>query len=271
MAKKSSKTTHVLNLLSGHDTKKEPEIVQPQSAETPAVSIIDTTEKDPVAEQIQENLLHELEKETEVVPETKPESEIEATPEVQQAEATPEVQQAPQPETTQQTSAIPEVQQAPQPEAVQQAEAAPETTQQIAAIPEVQQAPQPEATQQTAAAPETTQQTAVIPEVQQAPQPEATQQAEAAPEPEFVHVNIMEEIVRDKIIYFMRQFDCCTCDRCIADAIALTLNGLMPKYIVTDPAAKDPLISLYTNRFIPDVTVEATKACMIIKENPRHK
>lgn len=207
MAKKSSKTTHVLNLLSGHDTKKEPEIVQPQSAETPTVSIIDTTEKDPVAEQIQENLLHELEKETEAVPETKPESEIEATPEVQQAEA------------------------------------APETTQQIAAIPEVQQAPQPE----------------------------ATQQAEAAPEPEFVHVNIMEEIVRDKIIYFMRQFDCCTCDRCIADAIALTLNGLMPKYIVTDPAAKDPLISLYTNRFIPDVTVEATKACMIIKENPRHK
>ncbi|WP_251388146.1 late competence development ComFB family protein [Mediterraneibacter agrestimuris] len=243
MAKKSSKTTHVLNLLSGHDTKKEPEIVQPQSAETPAVSIIDTTEKDPVAEQIQENLLHELEKETEVVPETKPESEIEATPEVQQAEATPEVQQAPQPEATQQT----------------------------AAAPEVQQAPQPEATQQAAAAPETTQQTAAIPEVQQVPQPEATQQTVAAPEPEFVHVNIMEEIVRDKIIYFMRQFDCCTCDRCIADAIALTLNGLMPKYIVTDPAAKDPLISLYTNRFIPDVTVEATKACMIIKENPRHK
>ncbi len=261
MAKKSSKTTHVLNLLSGHDTKKEPEIVQPQSAETPAVSIIDTTEKDPVAEQIQENLLHELEKETEVVPETKPESEIEATPEVQQAEATPEVQQAPQPETTQQTSAIPEVQQAPQPEA----------TQQTAAAPEVQQAPQPEATQQAAAAPETTQQTAAIPEVQQVPQPETAQQTVAAPEPEFVHVNIMEEIVRDKIIYFMRQFDCCTCDRCIADAIALTLNGLMPKYIVTDPAAKDPLISLYTNRFIPDVTVEATKACMIIKENPRHK
>ena len=243
MAKKSSKTTHVLNLLSGHDTKKEPEIVQPQSAETPAVSIIDTTEKDPVAEQIQENLLHELEKETEAVPETKPESEIEATPEVQQAEATPEIQQAPQPEATQQT----------------------------AAAPEVQQAPQPEATQQAAAAPETTQQTAAIPEVQQVPQPETAQQTVAAPEPEFVHVNIMEEIVRDKIIYFMRQFDCCTCDRCIADAIALTLNGLMPKYIVTDPAAKDPLISLYTNRFIPDVTVEATKACMIIKENPRHK
>ena len=174
MAKKSSKTTHVLNLLSGHDTKKEPENVHPQPSEASSVSIIDTTEADPVAEQIQENLLHELEKAAEPVPEPL-------------------------------------------------AEPAPEPT------------------------------------------------AEAVPEPEFVQVNIMEEIVRDKIIYFMRQFDCCTCDRCIADAIALTLNGLMPKYIVTDPAAKDPLISFYTNRLIPDITVEATKACMIIKENPRHK
>lgn len=90
-------------------------------------------------------------------------------------------------------------------------------------------------------------------------------------EPDFVRVNLMEEIVNDKIIYFMRQFECCTCDRCIADTVALTLNGLPPKYIVTEPAAKEPLISFYTNRFISDITVEATKACMFVKENPRHK
>ncbi len=80
----------------------------------------------------------------------------------------------------------------------------------------------------------------------------------------------MERIVQDKIIYFMRQFDVCTCDRCKADVIALTLNGLLPKYIVTMPSAVDPLISYYTNRLISDVTVEATKACMVVKENPRH-
>lgn len=90
------------------------------------------------------------------------------------------------------------------------------------------------------------------------------------PEPDYVTVNVMERIVTDKIIYFMRQFDVCTCDRCVADAIALTLNGLAPKYIVTMPMAVDPLLSLYTNRFISDVTVEATKACIIIKDNPRH-
>lgn len=90
------------------------------------------------------------------------------------------------------------------------------------------------------------------------------------PEPDFVYLNIMEEIVKDKIIYFMRQFDVCTCDRCKADTIALTMNGLLPKYIVTTPAAVDPLLSYYTNRLISDVTVEATKACMTIKDNPRH-
>ncbi len=90
------------------------------------------------------------------------------------------------------------------------------------------------------------------------------------PEPDFAYINIMESIVKDKIIYFMRQFDVCTCERCVADTIALTLNGLAPKYVVTSPAAVDPLISYYTNRLISDVTVEATKACMVIKDNPRH-
>lgn len=89
-------------------------------------------------------------------------------------------------------------------------------------------------------------------------------------EPDFVSINLMEQIVKDKIIYFMREFDVCTCERCKADTIALTLNGLKPKYIVTMPAAAAPLVSYYTNRYISDITVEATKACMTIKENPRH-
>ena len=103
------------------------------------------------------------------------------------------------------------------------------------------------------------------------PAPEiSSPEPEPEPEPEFAYLNVMERIVEDKIIYFMRQFDVCTCARCKADTVALTMNGLMPKYIVTTPAAVDPLLSYYTNRLISDVTVEATKACMTIKENPRH-
>ena len=221
MARKSNKTAHVLNLLSGHDTKKEPEKEletdvkkdadpiseqdsQPKDAQqphpdpeptekiprgkisvpdSPSVSIIDQTEKDPVAEQIQANLFQEFQKEHDMNPEESQKESREKDP--------------------------------------------------VAELPTIVSEPEPE--------------------------------------PEFVRINVMERIVSDKIIYFMRQFECCTCEKCIADTIALTLNGLPPKYIVTEPAAEAPLLSFYTNHFISEITVEATKACMTVKENPRHK
>lgn len=103
-----------------------------------------------------------------------------------------------------------------------------------------------------------------------AEEPESVPESEPEPEPDFVYLNVMETIVKDKIIYYMRQFDVCTCDRCVTDTIALTMNGLTPKYIVTSPAAVDPLIGFYTNKLISDITVEATKACITVKDNPRH-
>lgn len=226
MARKSNKTAHVLNLLSGHDTKKEPEKEletdvkkdadpiseqdsQPKGAQqphpdpeptekipqgkisvpdSPSVSIIDQTEKDPVAEQIQANLFQEFQKEHDMNPEESQKESWEKEPEAEPVA-----------------------------------------------------------------------------------EPESTIVSEPEPEPEFVRINVMERIVSDKIIYFMRQFECCTCEKCIADTIALTLNGLPPKYIVTEPAAEAPLLSFYTNHFISEITVEATKACMTVKETPRHK
>ena len=137
------------------------------------------------------------------------------------------------------------------------------TIEPAAAVP----APAPEPESQ--AEPEPKLQAEPEPELQ-AEQAESVSELQAEPESDFAAINVMEHIVRDKIIYFMRQFDVCTCDRCKADVTALTLNGLMPKYIVTMKAAVDPLLSYYTNRLISDVTVEATKSCMIVKENPRH-
>ena len=151
-------------------------------------------------------------------------------------------------------------------ESAQEEAAQEDMTSQIEETPQ-KEAPQEEAPQEQVTQKEVTSQAAEP--VQEAPQ-EIVPEEEPQEESDFVVVNLMERIVRDKIIYFMRQFDVCTCDRCIADTTALTLNGLAPKYIVTMPAAVDPLLSLYTNKFISDITVEATKACIIIKENPRH-
>ena len=169
-----------------------------------------------------------------------------------------------------QTAASQDIAPVSQPVTVQDAEAA-VPAQETAVSPQPDQTPAaaPEAPPVQEAAPIS--QSASEPAVSApAPVPTPEPEPEPEPEPDFAAINVMEHIVRDKIIYFMRQFDVCTCDRCKADVTALTLNGLMPKYIVTTKAAVDPLLSYYTNRLISDVTVEATKSCMIVKENPRH-
>ncbi len=161
---------------------------------------------------------------------------------------------------------LPESTPVSQPVTVQDAEAA---------VPAQETAVSPQPDRTPASAPEANLVQEAAPILQSASEPAVSAPAplptpEPEPEQDFAAINVMEHIVRDKIIYFMRQFDVCTCDRCKADVTALTLNGLMPKYIVTTKAAVDPLLSYYTNRLISDVTVEATKSCMIVKENPRH-
>lgn len=288
MARKSNKTAHVLNLLAaGHDSAKnsseETEHTEPsvsQSAEAPAseapspvkapeasVSVIDTTEHDPVADLIHQKLLEELEDETIHIPE--PESIAEPEPNELRI-PTPEAISEPEPKTFQ----IPEPVLESEPEVFQIPEPIPESE------PEVFQIPEPDSELTHFSEPEAdtiqTPESVPEPEALQAAEPQAADEpnpqpaAAAEPEPDFVTINVIERIVRDKVIYFMREFDVCTCDRCKADTIALALNGLPPKYIVTMPAAVEPLLSFYTNKYISTVTVELTKACIAVKENPRH-
>lgn len=238
MARKSNKTAHVLNLLAtGHDSKNEntdeAEVLETSEAsedikvsETSApqsVSVIDTTEADPVANLIHQKLLEELPVDIE-----------------------PEPAHIPEPEPVPEPEPEPELAYVPQTESVSASEPESEPEAVVVSEPESEPVPVP----------------AAAPEPEPVPEPE--------PEPDFVMVNVIEKIVRDKVIYFMRQFEVCTCDRCIEDTIALTLNGIAPKYIVTAPAAVDPLVSFYMNKYISTITVEITKACMTIKENPRH-
>lgn len=89
-------------------------------------------------------------------------------------------------------------------------------------------------------------------------------------EPSYQYVNVMEKIVNDEVIYFMREFDMCMCDRCIADTKALALTNMPAKYIVKEKSAIPPLMNFYANKFIGYVTVELTKACTVVKQIPHH-
>lgn len=86
----------------------------------------------------------------------------------------------------------------------------------------------------------------------------------------FTAVNVMERLVRDKTEGYMKQFGNCTCSRCVEDTVALALTNLPSKYVVVNRDAVSPLLNFYEKQYAGQITVEITKACIKVKENPRH-
>ncbi|TWH78758.1 late competence development ComFB family protein [Sedimentibacter saalensis] len=81
--------------------------------------------------------------------------------------------------------------------------------------------------------------------------------------------NVMEKLVLNKLDATLKKMNCCRCDRCKEDIIAIALNNLKPMYIV---ANKDNI-----NQKIHDlgdigseVTTEVIKAVLTVRKNPRH-
>ena len=62
----------------------------------------------------------------------------------------------------------------------------------------------------------------------------------------------------------------CTCEQCINDVKALTLNELQPRYVsISDNQLKAKIISWETQHRV-EITKLLTKAFKRVKENPRH-
>ncbi len=87
---------------------------------------------------------------------------------------------------------------------------------------------------------------------------------------DLVTVNIMEELVYSRVPEMMTNFGVCTCPRCLNDVIALTLNMLPPKYVVTLKGQLFSKLATYANQHNADLFAAATKAFMMVSENPRH-
>ena len=339
MARKSNKTAHVLNLLSGGEpekevqqpqeakteaetttVKEEPEPAKAEAAPTPAptpaitqaaapevpsnISIIDNgaKEADAVAEQIHEELLKELEREERaagtatapVAEASKEEASAASVTESPKTEAlstsvaespNTEVPSTPVAESSNTEAPSTSVAESPETEVPSTSVAEPTKAEAPSTpdvgIPKVEASSAPVAEAPKIEAPSTPiaetakEETASTPAAEE-PKSEPEEVLELSPEPpvepepDFVMLNVMQRVVEDKIIYFMKQFEVCTCDRCKADTIALTLSGLPSKYRIVDKHAVDPLVSYYTGRLISQVTVEALKACTQVKDNPRH-
>ena len=231
MAKKTNKTSHVLNLITGSqppvassgetqpsssasgETQQEGSAAEePVRVPSANVTVVDPREEGKLAEEIQKNLIQELEKE---------QTEEHAEQPREQEEQLEE--QAEQPREQEEQSE--------------------------------EQSEQPKTNAGTP--------------VQKEPEQQEEQKQEDGPS--YRVVNIMEEILTPELILdALKSNGTCTCSRCQADVKALMLTRLPPKYIVADNTAVPMLLTFYRNKFRVAVLSQSMRACMEVKEHPRH-
>lgn len=83
-------------------------------------------------------------------------------------------------------------------------------------------------------------------------------------------VNVMPPLVEETLERYVRLFHLCDCPRCLADAKALALSRLPAKYVVLTEHAFTPMMSLYRAKFDSMVTTQVVYACKQIIDAPRH-
>lgn len=83
-------------------------------------------------------------------------------------------------------------------------------------------------------------------------------------------INVMEYLVSQKVEYYARMFHLCCCPRCLADSMALALSRLPAKYVVLPEQSYRPMLSFLEAKFDSMVTAQVIYACKQVLEAPRH-
>lgn len=92
----------------------------------------------------------------------------------------------------------------------------------------------------------------------------------AEPGSERVLHNIAEDVTKSKAPEIMEELNMCTCPDCVYDVVALTLNHSQPLYTVTRKGELFQKLTSYETQYGADLVREITKACMQVKLHPRH-
>lgn len=85
-----------------------------------------------------------------------------------------------------------------------------------------------------------------------------------------VLVNVLEELVREKVDSAIKSLDMCSCEKCRLNACVIALNALPAKYVTTTKGALMALLAASNLEYQTSVQVEVIKALNVVKENPMH-
>jgi competence protein ComFB len=82
--------------------------------------------------------------------------------------------------------------------------------------------------------------------------------------------NLMEELVINALEDVLKDINMCKCEICVTDIMAIALNSLPPKYIVTEMGELYSKSNVLRQQFEVDIISAITKAAVIVKRKPRH-
>jgi len=82
--------------------------------------------------------------------------------------------------------------------------------------------------------------------------------------------NYTEDAVRAYLDKWYPQANVCQCDGCRLDVMAIMLNNIKPKYVVTDTGALYAQMDEFDPQNRIDFMTEMTQAIKIVSSRPRH-
>jgi len=82
--------------------------------------------------------------------------------------------------------------------------------------------------------------------------------------------NYMEELVSAKTDELLKFMDMCKCEKCRLDIIAIALNELPTKYVVSEKGELYTKLNELEQQFEIDVETAIVKAAATVSRNPKH-
>ncbi|UNC91716.1 late competence development ComFB family protein [Candidatus Contubernalis alkaliaceticus] len=83
--------------------------------------------------------------------------------------------------------------------------------------------------------------------------------------------NLMEEVAPEVLEDLWKKENMCRCEKCRLDILAMALNNLSPRYVVTDRGKTFSRTDFLELQNRVDVITAISNALRIVKNNPHHE
>ncbi|MCH5206903.1 MAG: late competence development ComFB family protein [Oscillospiraceae bacterium] len=84
-------------------------------------------------------------------------------------------------------------------------------------------------------------------------------------------VNVMVEIVEERLELMLQTENCCKCERCLEDMKAIALNKLPAKYVSTGNGELFTKLNSTARQNTVDINVAVSSAIEFVSEHPLHE